>query len=741
MENRKTVIPFYRKPKGAGVFKSILILAILIATPASAGPILPLIQAAGTWLTATFGATVGAAIAQFGISFVVSGLIAAVSSKKMGGQQQLIRELLQPTSLPVQRFVYGKFRAPGTPAPVRVIDDILYGCFILNSRESAGPFTVYFDKREVEYTGNPYDFSGTGGVASNEPFVDHCNFWIGKGDQVSPPALILSEASEYFESTDGWRGLTVLWVRLDVGGNSKRQERWPATPPEVMVDGEWSLVRDPRTPLADPSYSSNQALCVLDALRDNPIRQYEDENLWLELFEWSADVAESDFPVKGGGNIKRFSINGILAFSENAELETLIEPMLNAGASRLIRVGGRLGMVPATYSAPVMTITDVFTDTAMNFEKSPPASTLVTEVTAKYTSPERMYETASTPVYVIPGAQAEDGGKRRLAQYDLDFISDHRQAQYVAAIFGRRARMKRSWSGTLPASAFDLVACSPVELDFPAPYHRQNGEYEVLSIHPGLDPIGKRGFAMRNVAELRENSEAIYAWNPATDEQDIAFEAFDPNIGGVKLPGDITTVSDASTVLISGDLSVARILFTFAPSLSKSVTAYEWQFKESGGLWQTGGSIDKESLNGSGDIFAFLAAVKIGTAYEIRVRAVGTNGASEWVYSDPVTVSAGSYLAPAPTPISAVGGSGDIAVTFKTPNDNDFRAFETWGANSDDIGLASLIFGPIYAAPNTSFTQVESGLTGGQIRFYFARSFDRNGQASPFSASISATAS
>lgn len=98
-------------------------------------------------------------------------------------------------------------------------------------------------------------------------------------------------------------------------------ERWPATPREVMVDGRWSLVSDSRDPGAAPAWSDNQALCVLDALRNNPLRPYDDRNLWLETFGWAATEVAQPLPNKAGDAIHKFRVNGVLAFSEGAELE------------------------------------------------------------------------------------------------------------------------------------------------------------------------------------------------------------------------------------------------------------------------------------------------------------------------------------------------------------------------------------------------------------------------------------
>lgn len=346
-------------------------LTVLALTPtaAEAGPVVGVLMQLGvpfaSALAATYG-PVGAALMQLGASILLSKAAQALAGKPK--QAQVIRELTQPESLPPWRHVYGKARAAGSPAPVRVKGSILYGCFILNSRPSAGPFTLYLDKREVAASGDPYDFAGAGASATVAPFAGHCTYWIGRGDQVGPPAQILAEAPDQFEASDGWRGLTVIWLRLHVGANESRATRWPATPPEVMVDGKWSLVWDPRDSDQDSddastwAWSANQALCTLDALRQNPLRRYGSRHLWIETFAWAADVADEAVPVKAGGTIPRYEANGTLVFANGAEIEDQVMPLAEAGAARFIRVGGQLGLVPGCWREPTMALTDVLAD-------------------------------------------------------------------------------------------------------------------------------------------------------------------------------------------------------------------------------------------------------------------------------------------------------------------------------------------------------------------------------------------
>ncbi|WP_288951999.1 hypothetical protein, partial [uncultured Paracoccus sp.] len=352
------------------------LLMITTALVAFAGPAPATAAPVGAWVAGSlFGLTSGTAAFA-----VVSSVVAMAASlglqfvaQKLLGQkpkQEAVRaELTRPTSLPAYRYVYGKTWAPGTPVAWTVKGRILYVCYLLNSRPSAGPFTVLFDKRTVSKTGDEYDFSAGGGArATNEPFVasrsmsgtlgnSHVKYWIGRGDQTSPPAPFVSETAGYFTASDAWRGRTVLWAMIHCGGDKERNERWPTSPPELNVDGNWSLVYDPRD--GQTKFSRNQALIVLDALRSNPVRGYDDTYLRLDTFEWAADVADQPVAVKAGGTIPRYRADGILTFTDGTEIEDQLQPLLDAGASRFVRIGGRLAIVPAVFRESVKTITDV----------------------------------------------------------------------------------------------------------------------------------------------------------------------------------------------------------------------------------------------------------------------------------------------------------------------------------------------------------------------------------------------
>lgn len=116
------------------------------------------------------------ALVNLGASLLLSTVSQLALQRSAGAD--LSREISAPRSLPFYRFAYGiGARIQGTGAPTAVVrNNVLYGCFILNSRPSAGTnFALYFDRRAVGLSGEPRDFgtvnSGTDTVAEGATYV------------------------------------------------------------------------------------------------------------------------------------------------------------------------------------------------------------------------------------------------------------------------------------------------------------------------------------------------------------------------------------------------------------------------------------------------------------------------------------------------------------------------------------------------------------------------------------------
>lgn len=674
---------------------ALALLAGLAASPSAAMPpaaLAPVI--ATTFAVSLTTATIIAQVAVTVLSLAASILLAP--KPKAPRQPELIRDLAQTKERPPKRFVYGEHRVPASPAPERVRGRILVGCYILNSRPSDGGFTLRLDERDVELTGDPYDFSGPGAVATNAPFDnDIVTVWFGLGDQTGPPAAIVAEFpyaepddTDLFKATDGWTGLTVAWIRFNAGGNSSRAQRWPRVPPQVKVTGRFSKVWDPRDPAQDPddpatwTFSDNQALCLLDALRQNPIQAYQLDGLMLETFEDAADIADEAVPLKAGGTEPRYRVSGVLAFSD-AELEDQLIPLAQAGAGDLIRVGGKLGLAAGAWRPPVHTLTDLLRD-GLEFADLKRGRELPTQIRTTYIAANRGYEDAELAPYDIPGALAADGGIDRVTDLALPYVTSPTQAMRIRKIMGRKLRRQKKLTAIAPPTAIDLVPGATATVALAAPFNRFDGVYEVETINPAADLVGAEGgVALRCPIVLVETAADIFDWFEDEEEAIVGGEV-DGSVAALAPPGAITVSTGSGVDLDTGAGVVVRAKYAFDPSTSETVDHYESEFRVNDGPWQALDAIDADVRDGAGDVFGYLQPIKLGASYDIRVRAVASAvEKSDFVTVEDVVVS----MALSGVSVSD-GGSLSVDVDLTTPDTIAFAAVEVWRATTTSFGDA-----------------------------------------------------
>ncbi|MEL7299380.1 MAG: phage tail protein [Pseudomonadota bacterium] len=673
----------------------------------------------GAALTATYGVAGSLAI-RFAAGAILSTAANALASRGQGQpqQQQLKRDLAFPTSRPPKRVVYGRDRVLGTPVPWPVVGEFMYCAWIVSSRPSEGPFTIYLDNREVELGGaDPYDFQGNGALGTNSPFANHVRVWIQRGDQTQPPQTFLDEAGftpggdeKRWRATDAAQGCTIVYARLRAGGNERRQERWPSVIPRLEIEGNFTRVWDPRDGAQDANdestwqWSEDPYLAALDVLRRNPFRPYDDANLVLDQFSDAADIADEVVSLKSGGSERRYAISGVVAYN-GQELEQIMQPVLAAGGARLTRSGGRLGIIPAAPRTSAVTITDALEGLA--FSRYRPDQEIVNEVRVVYSPRARGYEPAELTPYAIPGALAQDGGQPSVQTLDLSMVSSDTQAQRLRKIFGARARQQTTASFVAPPETMEAVSGSVVTLDLPSPYGDQlDGLYEIESMHPALDPVGEQGFAMRCPVQLRSYSDTIYDWDPATDEEDVFHPPYDGTRTGVAVPGAISVTTGEGIDIDNGQTITPRFRYEFQPSPSTGVDRYETQARLQGDEWAQAGFVSTDTVDGDGDVFGFLEALSPNELHDIRVRALAPDGASEWV--EILGVSLGFDI----TVNTAQPGPGRAEFNVTAPATNVFRGVRIYrtDAGDADFGNAVLVAG-IQDLPAGQTSDVAAGDT------------------------------
>lgn len=725
--------------------------ACLWATPAAADPITITALAINATAFATLSAN---AVLAVGIAVSIASAVASSVLNKPDKPKvpNLKRDLAIPSSRPPYRYVYGHTRTYGSPAPWRVKGRNLYGCLILNSRPSdGGNLKLFLDKREATLTGDIFDFTGPGALATAvDPDQtwdnNHAFFWLGLGDQTGPPDEFLADMPDDFKATDRWEGRTVLWCRFNIGDKEDRQERWPNVPPNVEIEMDWSFVWDPRDEAQDAddestwTYSATQALCALDALRRNPIRRYALSQLHVSSFEEGADVADEAMARKYAETTEpRYEANGVLVWNGN-ELLDQITPIAEAGAGQLVRIGSAIGYAAGAWREPIYTMDDLLEEGGVELTRLRPGRELPRAIRVQYIAPDRDWQEAELPLRTVDGAETlvgDDG----IREIKLNFCTSPTQAQRVQKIEALRAASQRRLKCTLPPSAIKLVAGANETGDFAAGFERLNHVWQVEAINPGLwtsDSFPDGGVAMRCPVSLREEKESHYAWDAEADEIEIITEEFDATQAGLAAPGAIS-VTTGSAAALNGE---PRIKLAFDPA-DGDVDDYEWQYAVDDEPWIPGGTLTGDELDGDSKVYAFISPVQVGASYDIRVRSrsgIAGYRTSDWVTASDIIATAPDVDLDPPYNGSAVAGPSEITVTFTSPNSQYFEGVEFWGSDTNDE-LDATLLETIYGSQNLVFEYTETGLGTPVTRYYFVRSKGRFNATSDFAAVVSATTS
>ncbi|CUH66803.1 hypothetical protein TG4357_02648 [Thalassovita gelatinovora] len=695
----------------------------------------------GAALTATYGA-VGAAVIRLAASMAINHVANRLAGRS---QEDTKRDLRFPTSLPEVRFPYGLWRAPGTVLPWPVVGEYAYACWLVSSRESHGEFSVYLDNRLVELSGDPYDMTGAGAVATNDPFLDHVTIWIGRGDQTQPPQVFLTEAGWIeggddllWKASDAGKGTTLVFARLKAGRAGQRSERWPASTPQLDLEGKFTKVWDMRDPAQDPDdpatweWRENLSLCTLDAARMNPFRPYDLTFVMRDQFEGWADSSDDVMPLQSGGSEPRYTISGVVVF-DGSEIEDLLTPMAMTGAARLSFVGGRLGVIPGAWRTPLPAIEQSLD--GLSFKSLRKSDDLWTQLRVTYSPLTRGGEAGELRPWDIPGAAAADGGNPKIKTIDLGLCRSGTQAQRVRNILGKQNRLQKSATLVAPPRNIEAMTGSIVPLGLPDPYGtHMNGTYEVAEAHPAADPVGSDGYALRCPVVLIETSQEVFAWDPATDEEPIVDPPYDGTRDGVQLPGVLSVTSGPGVDLDTGGAIIPRFRFAFDPSGSAGVLAYEWEWKAGTDAYQSGGSVDAEVIDGVGDVFFHLPVSDISQPHAARVRTVAEAGRSDW---RDVT---GIYYAFTLASVVATAGAGEANFTATAPASAVFRGVRVYrGAVGSDLSAAAMVLGLQEFAPGAAIDVTAGPMASGSYDFWLVpvtQTGSDSGSAGPFTLTI-----
>lgn len=272
-------------------------------------------------------------------------------------------------------------------------------------------------------------------------------------------------------------------------------------------------------------WSDNPVLCTIDYLMGIKVGGTLIAGMAIPStrIDWPNVIAEANIcdetvSLKAGGSEKRYTCNGIIdpSFDHRRNLEQLTSSMVGTVVSQ----AGIWRIYAGTPRAALKTrsVDHVFGGVHLKAKKG--ISEKVNSVRGLYPDINADYELKDYPPRRNATYVAEDGGLELWQDMDLPMTTSPSMAQRIAKITLERARREKQLDLTFFPIALQDQAMDTINFSY-APFNINNGKFLIAdwSLQFAEDDDGNMGLLVNET--LIEEDDAIYTWNPETDEADV----------------------------------------------------------------------------------------------------------------------------------------------------------------------------------------------------------------------------
>ncbi len=685
---------------------------------------------AGALLTAAISGgsigftTIALALAKDVVSFGLSSLgKPKPPQQRFAERSQMVRAAINP-----RRSVYGRLRVSGDMVFAHVPTDTskpgyLHLVIVLAGHEvDAIEDTVWIADDEVTLNaagevdpGSKYHVNGISHIRVKKH--------LGTADQTADADLINEADAGAWTVDHRLRGCAYVYLRLiynrDLFADGIPQLRF-------MVRGR--KLYDPRT--GTTAWSDNPALILRDYLTGAHGLAAAASEIDDQAVIAAANICDELVPLAAGGNTARYRANGDI--EADARPADVIGEMLSSMAGELVYSSGRF----VIHAGAPMAVTEASHMLGEDDARAPVVvhtrssrRDVFNMVRGVYANGANRYQPEDYPVVRSATAIAEDLGEEIVEDLTLPFTVDAPMAQRLAKIHLLRARQQIRVRFPAKLSALAIQAHDTVTLTLPR-FGWTDKKFRVeqwrLAEDAGID------------LDLVEEDDTIWDWAASEEVPvDPAPNTALPDPFSQAPPQAVTATS--TTYIDTDGTTFARLNVALtAPARDIYVDRYEVEYRESGGQWRPGVSIDRDVSPLEGDI----GGLRAGIAHEVRARAVNTLGVrSGWVSS---AGTPNADLTPPGNPQygNANGGINAVTVQWIAPADADYMAMKLFLATSnlpkssiDDTYLVATIGG----APGQRGEYTISDLAPGTTYYAYMRAVDRTGNEGVVWGSYAAT--
>lgn len=422
------------------------------------------------------------------------------------------RKLTVRQAVPMRRFIYGRALVSGPMFFFENANPFVYMGIIL----ADGPIDSI---EEVRIAGKVVSFDANGD-ATTFPYRDgsnvylHMSFRNGADDQPIDPLLAADYAA--LPSTFRQRGVATIVLKFHYGTDRDHHEvLWPSgdISPKFLIKGQ--KVYDPRDAGQSASdkttwkWSDNPSLCVSHYLTNKWRRPVDIAKIDTDTLKIEADIDDEMVGLLSGGLERRYTANGVIS-SDKSDF-TAVRNVLTASNGRVVLRRGKYSIKSsAKIATSPLTISDGDIKGPVAARHATPEANLLNKLRTRFSAPDREWQVADGPIVEVAAYVTADG-KTNDSTVELPFTNSASRAQRLARQVIETERRGKQIVTTL-GDIGQLMEADDVYRVETTTLTRLNGLWRVEQTEQSDGGIG---------VVLKEYDDAIYAWDPASDEQEF----------------------------------------------------------------------------------------------------------------------------------------------------------------------------------------------------------------------------
>lgn len=561
----------------------------------------------------------GPYIFSFAVSFAVSYAINTLLAPKpagraqptggIAGKQDRTLTFRQPAA--PRKLIYGQVRVGGVLAFVHSTDNNLYlhQIIALAGHECEEIGDIYLNDEVV-----PLDGSGnaTGKYAGFVTVKKH----LGSPTQLADADLMAAAPSKW-SSDHRLRGCAYIYIKFKFS-----RSIFPSGLPNASAIVKGKKVYDPRS--STTVWSDNAALCPSDYLTDSTYgygADYATEINEAELIA-SANICDESIVLSVFGTENRYTCNGVIDSSERPR--DVLTGMNSAKAAATINTHGKWVIKAGAYDAPTVSLDENDLRGNIKVVTRVSRNNLFNAVKGVYISAKNSYQPADFPPITNSTYETQDNNERIWRDIDLEFTNTSSTAQRIGKIELEKTRQQIRVELPCKLSALELMAGSNFNFSnarmgwTDKVFEVENWRLEYYNDENGNPALGV-------LLLVRETASTIFDWNSGEETTtDPAPDTDLPDALSVDPPTGFALASGANEQLVTSDGTVvSRIKATWAAPINAFVDHYEIEYQR---------TTESERTNVvTSNTEFFIAPVKDGDLYNVRVRVINTLGVrSEW---------------------------------------------------------------------------------------------------------------